>query len=460
MALDERSDTVPPSAGRPVTVTPPPEVLGLWRAFRVARKNILEIIPEASYRERVVHDPKGRWRMLTDPDAIAQVFKAKPRAYPRSEVVLRILRPREGDSLFTADWDEWRWQHRAMTPVFQHRNLLNLSAVMTRSAEATSQRFAARSGEVVDVYDEMITATFDVINDTAFSGRESLDRDQMSDGVARFIDAIARLSLLDILGVPRWVPRPGRLFSTAVRDMDRMMDAVIAQRLANGPHDKPDLLDLLIAAEDPDDGRKMTPAELRNNLLAFVVAGHETTALALTWALYLLAIDPAAQAKARDEAQTALGDRAATADDLPALSYVRQVVDEALRLYPPAAFLARNVLIHDEILGRPVRPNETIFIPVYALHRNRLYWDDPDAFAPERFAPEAVRARPRYAYLPFGAGPRVCIGMGFALMEATLILATLIARHRVEAVAETRPKPELVFTLRPSGGMPLKITRL
>ncbi|SEA71410.1 cytochrome P450 [Rubrimonas cliftonensis] len=463
MAIDA---TRPPL---PVTITPPPRPLGLWGAFRAARRNILEIVPEPAYREPVVKGGGGRpGRMLLHPPAIEHVLKAKARAMPRSDVTLRLLRPTKGESLFTAPWEEWRWQHRAIAPVFQHRMLLSLSRAMTDSAGATARRIAAAAPDgPVDVYHEMVVATFDVINDVALSGRERLDRAAVAQGVTRFIETVARVSLLDILGAPEWIPRPARLLTGGARRLDAMVDGVIAERLARRagrPAEDPDLLDMLIEARDPESGRALSPVELRNNLLAFIVAGHETTALALTWALYLLALHPEAQARARTEAQGALSGEAAVAEDLPGLPYTRRVIAEALRLYPPAGFLARTAKAPDpmdvEHGGGPIAPGETVMIPVYALHRHRLLWENPDAFDPERFAPEAVAARHRCAWLPFGAGPRVCIGMNFALMEAAIILASVLARLDFAPPEGFAPRPRMILTLRPEGGMPLIARRI
>jgi cytochrome P450 len=217
----------------------------------------------------------------------------------------------------------------------------------------------------------------------------------------------------------------------------------------------PDLLDLLLEGEDPKTGRKMTTSELRDNLLTFIVAGHETTALTLSWALYLCAYDPAVQAAAHDEARAVLGDRAATQSDIANLPLIRQIVDEALRLYPPAAFLSRTAQAADELCGREIRPGDTVVLPIYALHRHHMLWENPDQFDPSRFAdPKAVE---RFAYLPFGDGPRVCIGANFALQEAVIILATLLARHRFSLVEGRAPKPVMILTLRPEGGVWLKI---
>jgi cytochrome P450 len=212
-----------------------------------------------------------------------------------------------------------------------------------------------------------------------------------------------------------------------------------------------DLLDLLLAAQDPTTQRQMSTEELRDNLLTFIVAGHETTALTLAWSLYLVANDPAVQDAARAEAQAALGTRAAGAADLPALPLVRRIVDEALRLYPPAAFLSRTAMAPDTLCEREVKVGDTVILPIYALHRSALLWDNPDAFDPARFADP--RAIDRFAYLPFGDGPRICIGASFALQEAVIILATLLARFRFTPVPGRVPKPVMILTLRPEGGV-------
>ena len=202
----------------------------------------------------------------------------------------------------------------------------------------------------------------------------------------------------------------------------------------------------------------MSTEELRDNLLTFIVAGHETTALTLAWSLYLCAFDQGVQARARAEARAVLGDCAATAADVPRLPYIRQVIDEALRMYPPAAFLSRTAQKADTLCGREVHPGDTVMLPIYALHRNHLLWRDPARFDPDRFAdPKAID---RFAYLPFGDGPRICIGASFAVQEAVIILATLLARFRFTRVPGRDPKPVLILTLRPEGGVWLTVERV
>lgn len=431
--------------------------LGILASALVARRNVLELIPEIATRQPMVSGKTGkRWHMVMDPEALRIVLKDRVEDYPKSVVTKLLLEPAIGQSLFVAEGAHWRWQRRAAAPAFAQRHVEALAPVMSAAAAASVARLAVamRQGPV-DVFAETVAATFEVISDVTFSGDEGFDRDAVHHAINAYIDSTGRISVMDILGWPGWVPRPGRLFAGGdLRRMKRVADQAIRARARSGPRPVPDLLDLLRAGADPESGRRMDAAELRDNLLTFIVAGHETTALTLAWSLYLLAFDPEVQARAAIEADAALGGRMATAADLPRLTYVRQVVDEALRLYPPAAFLSRTAQAPDSLGGREVRPGDTIMLPIYALHRHHLLWPDPDAFDPDRFAPGA--RHDRFAFLPFGAGPRICIGAGFALQEAVIILASLLARFRF-ALTDRLPQPRMILTLRPQGGVWLDI---
>jgi cytochrome P450 len=441
----------------PVRVPLHTQPLGIQGSLQAGRRNVLELIPEIATHAPILSGRTGkRWHMVMDPDALRRILRDKVEDYPKSDVTKLILGPAIGNSLFVAEGEAWLWQRRTAAPVFSHRNVAALAPVMSAAADRSSARIAAAVGRGVDVFAEMVTATFEVISDVTFSDGAGFDRDAVHRAIESYIGQTAKVSLLDIIGAPPWVPRPSRMFAgAAMRDMKRVADATITQRRSTGPKPVPDLLDLLLAGEDPASHRKMTTAELRDNLLTFVVAGHETTALTLSWALYLCAFDPDVQAAARAEAQAALGDRAATVTDLAALPLTRRIVDEALRLYPPAAFLSRTARAADTLLGREVRGGDTVVLPIYALHRHHALWRDPDAFDPSRFAdPKAID---RFAYLPFGDGPRICIGASFALQEAVIILATLLARFRFSRIPGKDPKPVMILTLRPEGGVWLRV---
>jgi cytochrome P450 len=427
--------------------------LGVFGSLKAGRENVLLLIPEVATRAPILSGRTvKRWHMVMDPQALRRILRDKVEDYPKSVVTKLILEPAIGDSLFVAEGQNWLWQRRTAAPVFSHRNVAALAPVMTAAAERASARIARASGRAADLYDEMVTATFEVISDVTFSNGEGFDRASVHKAIEQYIGQAAKVSLLDIIGAPPWVPRPGRMISgAAMKDMKRLADVSIDARKAEGAKAIPDLLDLMIAGEDPKSGRQMTTAELRDNLLTFIVAGHETTALTLSWALYLCAFDQDVQTAARAEAQAALGDRAATVADIANLPLIRRIVDETLRMYPPAAFLSRTAMAADTLCGREVRPGDTVILPIYALHRHHDLWPDPDRFDPARFTdPKAID---RFAYLPFGDGPRICIGANFALQEAVIILATLLARFKFTRVAGREPKPVMILTLRPEGGV-------
>jgi cytochrome P450 len=431
--------------------------MGILASARAGQKNVLELIPDIATRQPMVSGRTGkRWHMVMDPEALKRVLRDRVEDYPKSTVTKLILEQAIGDSMFIAEGAAWLWQRRTVAPVFSHRNVAALAPVMTAAAERASTRIAAAHGRAADMFTEMVAATFEVISDVTFSGGEGFDRGAVQRAIEDYISHAAKVSVLDLLGVPGWVPRPGRMMAGgAMREMKRIADEAIESRRKDGRRAVPDLLDLLLEGEDPKTGQKMTTAELRDNLLTFIVAGHETTALTLSWALYLCAFDQEVQAAARAEARAVLGDRAATQADIAGLSLTRQIIDEALRMYPPAAFLSRTAQVSDTLCGRDIKAGDTVVLPIYALHRHHMLWKNPDQFDPSRFAdPKAIE---RFSYLPFGDGPRVCIGANFALQEAVIILATLLARHRFSLVKGKEPKPVMILTLRPEGGVWLNV---
>lgn len=432
--------------------------VGLFRSLAMARRNVLSIIPELAVKQPMVSGKMGkRWHMVMDPIAIREMLLDRVDDYPKSLVTKNLLRPAIGKSLFIAEGAQWRWQRRAVAPAFSHRNMLNLSPIMTAAAERSADRIESAGPAAINLLDEMVTTTFDVISDVTFSGGDRFDRDAVHRAIDAYIAEAGKISLFDILGFPDWLPRPGRAMSgRALRDMKRIADDAINARAQRGTSKVPDLLDLLLGGVDPETKRQMNTAELRDNLLTFIVAGHETTALTLSWALYLVGFDQTVQDKARAEAQSVLAGRAATGADVEHLPYIRQIIDETLRLYPPAGIISRTAQKHDILSNREVKPGDTVMIPIYALGRHRLLWENPDAFDPDRFRNR--KAIDRYAYLPFGDGPRICIGASFAQQEAVIILATLLSRFRFNPVSGKDPKPVMILTLRPEGGVWLTAT--
>nr|WP_245819052.1 cytochrome P450 [Marivita hallyeonensis] len=427
--------------------------LNALQSWQAARDNVLSIIPEASTHLPIVSGKTGTpWHMVTDPEAIRRILLENVDNYPKSKVTKNLLRPAIGESLFIAEGAHWRWQRRTAAPAFSHRNVMNLAPIMTGAAERCTDRIDAAGNRAVNLLDEMVTTTFDVIADVTFSGDKGFDRDGVQKAIDLYISEAGKISLFDILGFPDWIPRPGRTVSAnGMTDMKVAADRVIDARTAQGHEGVPDLLDLLLDGEDPKTQRKMTTEELRDNLLTFIVAGHETTALTLAWSLYLCAFDQDVQDRARTEAHGVLQGRAATGEDVAKLPFIRQIIDEALRLYPPAGMVSRTAVAEDRLSGTQIHPGDTVIVPIYALHRSHVLWDRPDAFDPDRWShgwkPD------RYAYLPFGDGPRICIGASFAIQEAVIILATLLSRFRFTSVKGVDPDPVMIITLRPEGGV-------
>ena len=437
----------------PVNVPLVNEPWGLFKSLSVARKNLLRILPEVATKQPIVSGKTGkRWHMLMEPTAIREILLDRVGDYPKSDVTKNLLKPAIGESLFIAEGAHWRWQRRAAAPVFTHRNMMNLAPIMTGAAERSAQRITDAGPRGINMLAEMVTTTFDIIADVTFSGGDTFDRDGVHNAIDDYIAEAGKISLFDILGAPDWVPRPGRIRSgKALKEMKSMADKAIDERAARGHEGVPDLLDLLLAGVDPETKRKMNTAELRDNLLTFIVAGHETTALTLSWSMYLMAFDQDAQARAREEAQSVLQGRAATGDDVANLPFIRQIIDEALRLYPPAGIISRTAKKKDTLCDREILPGDTVMVPIYALHRNELLWDEPNSFKPERFAGRKSVAR--YAYLPFGDGPRICIGASFALQEAVIILATLLSKFKFTPIEGRDPEPVMILTVRPEGGV-------
>src|SRR3954466_3227559 len=275
-----------------------------------ARRNVLELIPSLSYRQGIVSgEMLQRWHMLADPAGMKRVMLENLANYPKSEIMKRMLRPAIGDSLFNAEGPDWRWQRRAVVPVFTHRNVLALAPAMTATAARACERLRTSGGRA-ELVSQMLTATFDVICDVALSGREHFDGRTFGAAITDYFRTAGRASLLDFLGFPEWFPRPGELLAgRSVKTMHEMVGAAIEARRRETRPPADDLLAHMLAAQDPETGQRMSAEDLIYNMQFFIVAGHETTALALAWSLYLLAHAPDEQDKARPHAPSGLHGR-------------------------------------------------------------------------------------------------------------------------------------------------------
>ncbi len=308
----------------------------------------------------------------------------------------------------------------------------------------------------------MTRLTLDVLVRTIFSDGFGCDAEELRTAMATYFETIGRIDPLDLLGVPDFIPRLGRLrVRSTLRFFDTAIDEIIAarrRRFAKAQVSAPDdILTLLLNALDPDTGQSMTEAEVRSNILTFIAAGHETTANCLAWALFLLTQSPEWRERVAAEATRELeGPMSGLAERL---IVTRAVIEESLRLYPPIAAISRVANGPDEPAGVTVQRGSMVVIAPYVLHRHRTLWNAPDHFNPHRFLGTARAEIDRFAYLPFGAGVRTCIGSAFALQEATLVLATIMKHFILEAVPGHAVWPMLRITLRPAGGLPMLVTR-
>ena len=440
---------------------PPARPLGL-RGLPLTFRNYIETIPRSAYEQGVTD--LGRTRrdiiLVAEPDLIGEILVGKADAVLRDPVTRRAFAPAIGaKSIFLAEDADWRWQRRAVAPIFRHEMLMSFVPIFSAMAQRQVERWRTNGGtQQVDAAAAMTRTTFDIIVDALLGGTANLDAESYSRALSQSFNTIPWQIIYVLFSLPDWLPYPGRRRAYRARDFLRqdLLRIVAARRAAPSTHG--DLLDLLLAARDPETGRGMSDQEAVNNLLTFIIAGHETTAVALSWTLWLLAKDQESQQRVFEEVVAVAADAPIAAPHIEQLSFCRQVIQEAMRLYPPAPGIGREAKTAFELGGRPIKAGTRIHIPVFALHRNVRLWERPNAFDPDRFAAEPVKARSRYAYLPFGGGPRICIGAGFAMLEAAAILATLVRAFRFAPVAGHKPQPVARVTLRPAGGMPLLVT--
>jgi cytochrome P450 len=393
---------------------------------------------------------------IADPVCIEEVLVKKAESF-RKDRTSRLLSRVVGNGLLVNEGDSWRRQRRLLQPAFHQRQLQSYAAVMVRAIEQACTTWQA--GQVRNVHEDMMGVTMRIVAETLFGTDVSADAGHIGRIISELMEDFSRLvGLAARFQPPAWVPTPAnRRFRASSRKVDRVILGIIeARRRDQSAADKDDLLSLLIRARD-EDGGVMTDAQVRDEAVTLFLAGHETTALALTYSLYLLATHPECQARLSDELDRVLGGRTPELRDLENLKYTDAVVLESMRLYPPAWAVARQALTDVEIGGyRFPRGAEFVMSP-WVLHRDPRNFHDPEAFVPERWENDLARALPRFAYFPFGGGPRVCIGNRFAMMEAKLVLAAALQRFRFESTPETRLTLMPSVTLRPRGPVRLRL---
>src|SRR5271165_3026626 len=428
------------------------------------RRNPLEIWGKADFERPIAigRSILGLRAAAHDPAAARRVLLDNAANYRKDALQLRILSPGLGNGIITAEGESWRLQRRSLAPLFAPRQVAEFAAAIQRVAAATLERLGRRrDGAVTDVGDLMSRMTLEVLEQTLFSKGLGREPSEFQRAVNAYLNGFGRLDPLDLLGAPAFLPRFGRRRGRAALEFfNEAVDAIVDSRkalLARGGEAPRDLLTLLLSIKDPETGLGMPDDDIRANIVTFILAGHETTANGLTWALYLLSQSPQWRERAEDEADSAYDP--GHPSSFENCEVLRALFEEALRLYPPAATLSREAIADDEILGVRIPAGTVVTISPYVLHRRRGLWDDPDAFDPSRFLGPRRERIDRFAYIPFGAGPRVCIGMAFAMQEAIVILANLLRAFRFELVEGQPVMPQQRVTLRPRGGMKMLAKR-
>lgn len=407
-------------------------------------------------RFRIVHQPAV---LLTHPVAIQRVLVDNARNYTKRTYGYRRMRAVLGNGLVTSEGDFWLRQRRIAQPAFHRKRIDGFAEIMTRAASDMVQGWPTDGELFIDR--EMMRVTLRVVGEALLSRDVTRDADEVGDALHVALEHVMR-RITTPWSLPESWPTPAnRRFARAMETLDRIVvDMVEDRRRAVERGDPPggDLLDMLLTSKDAETGESMTAAQLRDEVMTIFLAGHETTAMALTWTIHLLTRHPDVQEAVAREVDETLGGRAPGMEDFPKLALTGRVIDEAMRLYPPVWMVARMAEAEDEILGHPIRKSDYVFMSPWVTHRRPDLWPSPERFDPDRFLPERAAGRHKFAHFPFSGGKRKCIGDHFALLEARLILAVALSRARFTAASDDDPVLEPLVTLRPKDGLRVRVT--
>ena len=434
----------------PSTVKAPADPLKLFPFLFNFIINPLLVVPEAAYRERILQYRRrvGGVAWVIDPALIRDVLVDRS----------GVIGPLGGKGVLTAEGAEWRWQRQMAAPLFRHAELLRYVPTMSSAAEAMLATWAGdKSGRDRSMDMDMTSLTFRVISQTMLPGGDEQIGAMIERASADYFGPISWTFVYRFFHMPEWMPHPGRRrMLRAEKFLRRSVADLIVERRAQ-PSARNDLFARLSEAKHPETGEPMSVDLLRDSLLTFMMVGHETTAKALTWCLYLLSQSEEWAEKVRSEVQGVAGNDPIDTEHIDRLQVTQQVIKEALRLYPPVPSITRHAAADVEVGGQRIAKGTLINIPIFALHRHRGIWRDPDCFDPSRFAPEAEAKLGRTHFMPFGAGPRTCVGGSFAMIEATAVLATLIRGASFSLKPGHDPTPISRVSLKPKGGMPMRV---
>jgi cytochrome P450 len=409
--------------------------------------------------------PTRKLFLVSHPDLVDRVLSRESDRFPKSNLTGSLMSLLIGDGIFASNGERWKTQRRMMDPAFELARIKDVFPLMRDATEAMAARLRAHAhGAVVAIEEETTHVAADIIFRTIFS--RALEREESGKlfrAFVRFQERIHSHGVWVIAGVPGFL-LPGRFFAARhAREIRDFLDREVQRRLdalaAGSEASRADILASLLEAVDPVTGDKFTRRELVDQIAVMFLAGHETSASALAWALYLIAMRPDIQERMHEEAVSALADRRPEFADMRRLKLTRDVFRETLRLYPPLSHLDRDATQPERMRSRVLKKGDMVFISPWIIHRHRKLWEKPDVFDPDRFADPASRESVRSAYIPFGAGPRVCLGASFAMQEATLILADLVRNFRFEPAPGHVPEPVARLTLRSKNGIRLRVFR-
>ena len=453
-----------PAELNPPAPVPRAQSLGPIALLRVLANNPLEAWTAAHFEQPIVMSglSVGRVAVVNDPIAIRRVLLENRDNYQKDWLQRRVLSAGLTEGLLTAEDHQWRMQRRALAPLFSRKTVMNFSAAMVDVANGLVERLAQREGKLVDISVEATRVTLEVLERTIFSDGLGRAPEDIRLAMKKYFDTIGRIDPLDMLGIPDIVPRPWRWkLGPMLRLFESAIDSIISarrDRVAGNPAGAPrDILTLLLEATDPETGEALSETEIRANILTFIAAGHETTANCISWSLYLLSQSLQWRERVQGEADREFGGETDGLADR--LVDTRAVIDESNRLYPPIGAISRAAIGPDELAGERIRAGTIVVIAPYVLHRHRALWTKPASFDPSRFLGRAREAIDRYSYLPFGVGPRICIGATFAIQEASIIVAAIMRHFTLEMAPGHVAWPVLKVTLRPKDGLPMMIRR-